>query len=630
LRPAKKVNTALDNPTNFFAAQNHTQRASDLTARKDGMAEAIQGVKAADKGITGVTSLIEAAKGLIQSARSADAAGRENLAAQFNTIRTQISQLASDSTYKGKNFLNGDTLNVLFNENGGSYLTIQGFDSSASGLTITNVTLAVAESSATGVSTVGTGTTFVSSVATISSLTLTGAGTVADTTHTATLSTNQAANFVAAQTGFYSPITGAAATGVTLDLTTGNGKVFGAGTTGLDQLATGLVTIAFVVVNGQQTSGVAILSGASGVYAINLSGLSYSGGALIGSGISGATVSIAFSIAAHTTSGADATGLANMTVFDLMAGDNASGAQNVSGGPNVYVSGLYVAQSGNYTISSGASGAIITFTNGLVPLQSAGAVTYSYNSGAGDATAKDVIVSGGTAGIKFFVSGTQLSGGQYTVGASGVSFNTGVLVTGQVLTVTVDSGTYGSAIYSGATVATVSSSNIAITGTNQSTFNLVSGALAANQAVTAVYVSGTAVAAGTYTVNTGVGSITFTTGIPALGQVVTTQITTTTAAVTGAWSTDSGLDTSLAQLEAGLSTLRTQSAALASNLNVVATRQDFTDNMVNTLLKGADNLTLADMNEEGANMLMLQTRQQLSTTSLKMASDAAQAVLRLF
>jgi flagellin-like hook-associated protein FlgL len=36
------------------------------------------------------------------------------------------------------------------------------------------------------------------------------------------------------------------------------------------------------------------------------------------------------------------------------------------------------------------------------------------------------------------------------------------------------------------------------------------------------------------------------------------------------------------------------------------------------------------MNQEGANMLMLQTRQQLGTTSLKMASDAAQAVLRLF
>ena len=47
-------------------------------------------------------------------------------------------------------------------------------------------------------------------------------------------------------------------------------------------------------------------------------------------------------------------------------------------------------------------------------------------------------------------------------------------------------------------------------------------------------------------------------------------------------------------------------------------------------LPGSANLTNADMNEEGANMLMLQTRQQLGTTSLSLASQAAQSVLRLF
>jgi flagellin len=52
--------------------------------------------------------------------------------------------------------------------------------------------------------------------------------------------------------------------------------------------------------------------------------------------------------------------------------------------------------------------------------------------------------------------------------------------------------------------------------------------------------------------------------------------------------------------------------------------------MVNTLTVGGDNLVLADMNEEGANMLMLQTRQALGTTSLSLASQAAQSVLRLF
>ncbi|MBO6551235.1 MAG: flagellar protein, partial [Rhizobiales bacterium] len=59
-------------------------------------------------------------------------------------------------------------------------------------------------------------------------------------------------------------------------------------------------------------------------------------------------------------------------------------------------------------------------------------------------------------------------------------------------------------------------------------------------------------------------------------------------------------------------------------------RQDFTKSLINVLETGAANLTLADTNEEGANLLALQTRQQLSSTSLSLASQADQNVLRLF
>jgi flagellin-like hook-associated protein FlgL len=65
-------------------------------------------------------------------------------------------------------------------------------------------------------------------------------------------------------------------------------------------------------------------------------------------------------------------------------------------------------------------------------------------------------------------------------------------------------------------------------------------------------------------------------------------------------------------------------------MSVITIRQEFTTNMISTLQTGADKLTLADMNEEGANMLMLQTRQQLATTALSLASQAAQSVMRLF
>lgn len=99
---------------------------------------------------------------------------------------------------------------------------------------------------------------------------------------------------------------------------------------------------------------------------------------------------------------------------------------------------------------------------------------------------------------------------------------------------------------------------------------------------------------------------------------------------TNDWEDAADITTDIGKLDAALSTLRNESKALASNLAVVNTRQDFTSTMISTLTDGADNLTLADMNEEGANMLMLQTRQSLATTSLSMSSQAAQAVLRLF
>jgi len=83
-------------------------------------------------------------------------------------------------------------------------------------------------------------------------------------------------------------------------------------------------------------------------------------------------------------------------------------------------------------------------------------------------------------------------------------------------------------------------------------------------------------------------------------------------------------------LTAALTTLRSQAQAFGSSLSTVQIRQDFTKATINTLQTGADALTLADSNEEGANLLALQTRQQLSTTALSLASQASQAVLRLF
>jgi flagellin-like hook-associated protein FlgL len=103
-----------------------------------------------------------------------------------------------------------------------------------------------------------------------------------------------------------------------------------------------------------------------------------------------------------------------------------------------------------------------------------------------------------------------------------------------------------------------------------------------------------------------------------------------TAATGDDFQTDANINAALAELDGALSTLRTQAARFGSNLSIVQTRQDFTNNMINVLQIGADQLVLADTNEEGANMLALNTRQQLSTVALSLAAQADQNVLRLF
>ena len=69
---------------------------------------------------------------------------------------------------------------------------------------------------------------------------------------------------------------------------------------------------------------------------------------------------------------------------------------------------------------------------------------------------------------------------------------------------------------------------------------------------------------------------------------------------------------------------------LGANVAILNTRLDFTAAYVNTLTAGAGKLTLADLNEEGANLLALQTRQQLGIQSLAFAGQSEQSILGLF
>lgn len=128
----------------------------------------------------------------------------------------------------------------------------------------------------------------------------------------------------------------------------------------------------------------------------------------------------------------------------------------------------------------------------------------------------------------------------------------------------------------------------------------------------------------------------------ATNTVVTTGVTSNSAglaisAAASAWDSSVTItvqNTAITQAESNLTSayaeLRVTSQSFSASLGIISTRLDFTTNMINNFSEGASKLTTADTNEEGANMLALQTRQQLGTISLSLASQANQSVLRLF
>jgi flagellin-like hook-associated protein FlgL len=96
------------------------------------------------------------------------------------------------------------------------------------------------------------------------------------------------------------------------------------------------------------------------------------------------------------------------------------------------------------------------------------------------------------------------------------------------------------------------------------------------------------------------------------------------------WSDNTSIQSSLDKITTALTNLQTQSSRLSTNLSIVTARNTWINDISQTLQSGADKLVNADTNEEGANMLMLQTRQSLGTTALSLSSQQSQSVLRLF
>ncbi|PDT72624.1 flagellin [Bradyrhizobium sp. C9] len=100
LATGKKVNTALDNPTNFFTAQSLDNRASDINNLLDGIGNGVQVLQAANTGITSLQKLVDTAKSIA------------NQVLQSPTGYTTRSQVTSTAALGGTaaNLVDGTTI----------------------------------------------------------------------------------------------------------------------------------------------------------------------------------------------------------------------------------------------------------------------------------------------------------------------------------------------------------------------------------------------------------------------------------------------------------------------------------------------------------------------------------------
>jgi flagellin-like hook-associated protein FlgL len=639
LSSGKQVNSAVDDPSKYFAAQDHINHASDLSARKSDMGEAIQSVKAANQGITGITGLINQAQGLINSAQSANTTTRASLAAQFNVLRTQMTQLASDSGYNGKNFLQGDSLNVLFNESGSSKLTVTGFQGDASGLGITTAAHATGTAyntgqvlnsanvaSATTVAVRHSGVLVKSFVSVTQTMTHT-AEAAAGSTSAGSISgksitlahTGVAANVRVYETIAYTKTAAISSAKATAAAIAAKSAVF---TKAVSAMPTSISlhadkTSGYTAETVAGSGSAASISGA----VVNLQNLGEASSVTVYEQLAYTAVA-AFSAGAVT---ADAAGSSTFTVTATMMATPA----NIT----VKVGGSAIA-SADFSSSFNTGTGVLTIT---IKAAQAGAATVTFDYNHKLASTTDYTLSTGTTttagsltfahdltgAVKVNYTATKrdqaLATSDYTA-----SFNTG---TSQV----------SIKLRTAQTNAVTVAFNYDKTLTNNTDYTLsVGGTRSAGTitfkddfsgAIKVTYKAKVAVATGRFTVSAGSAA---TAGKLTFAAQVTGNVQVTYSVNTTLWGSNGAIQTDMDNLNNAITALRTQAASMAANLSVITTRQDWSAGMISNLQTGSDNLTLADMNEEGANMLALQTRQQLGIQALSLASQANQSIMRLF
>jgi flagellin len=574
LATGKKVNSAFDNPTSYFTSQSLNNRANSLNALLDQIGQATQTLQTANQGLTSITSLLQQALSTAQQALQAPA--------------------PSTLSY---------------------------------GAITTNGSLKTAETLGVATGTAALGATLGASNDTLSIV-------AGGTTYSVTLA---ATDTVAAVVSQINSTTGLGATGAITASTTGGGALV---LTSNDASQSFTATDA----NGETN----FTSSARG--------------------------SVTGSTAITTTLGANADTLAIV-----------AGASTYSVTLAATDTLANVVSQINGTAGLGASGAVTASTNGgghLVLTASSTAVSFTASDNnaeagfttPGTATSTNVAAVGSSTDLlQILTAGGITSGDALTFSVSGgatqqIQFGTS---TGQVQTLAqLQSALQG---LSGISTASASGSAVSLNVASSSALNsLATGAAGSSGAteilnelgLTAGTVSGTAVASGNNTTRTTLqGDFnSILTQIDQLAQdtsyngvnllngdnlrVVFDETNTSSLTISGVtdssaglgltqiagtgFQADSTINTTISSIQAALSNVQAQTETFGTNASTIQIRQSFTQQLVNVLQTGANNLVLSDQNQESANLLTLQTQQQLEISALSIANQANQSVLKLF
>jgi flagellin len=126
LASGKKVNTALDNPTNYFTAQGLDNRASDINNLLDSIGNGVQVLQAANTGLTSLQKLVDTAKSIanqvLQTTTGYTVKASATSLAPTGAGALGVVGTAADLTVGGTNSLNAKTF--IFTPAAGAATTI--------------------------------------------------------------------------------------------------------------------------------------------------------------------------------------------------------------------------------------------------------------------------------------------------------------------------------------------------------------------------------------------------------------------------------------------------------------------------------------------------------------------------